>query len=282
VFRAILLASTLALAACSGGLDQKLDGSSDAAYRKSLGKVRNSLSDEDRKQLDESLRVLAVSDVSIGFEGGILGAVDKLRSTPLAEISEPLMAQVNGRTGREVVAAARVRMKDAAERQLASSKIEIDKLTRARKEKEAARDFLAKVEITEPRIAIVGTDAQRMGILDFKVSNGSEEVLSSLFLRATVKGADDKVLMTDEFTYKASPPIAAGQVRDVRLPSSSPNKWNSPELAKQAQLVLQLQVENAATLAGSKLAASFTQKDADRLALLEKQKPVLEALVAAK
>ncbi|WP_171094287.1 DUF6694 family lipoprotein [Usitatibacter rugosus] len=282
MFRAILLASTLALAACSGGLDQKLDGSSEAAYRTSLNKVRNSVSEEDRKQLDESLRILAVSDVSIGFEGGILTAVDKLRSTPLTELAEPLMPQVNGRTGRDIVAAAKLRMKEQAERQLATSKIEIEKLTRARKEKESARDFLAKVEILEPRIAIVGTDAQRMGILDFKVSNGSEEVLSSLFLRATVKGADDKVLMTDEFTYKASPPIAAGQVRDVRLPSSSPNKWNSSELAKQAQLALQLQVENAATLAGSKLAASFTQKDADRLALLEKQKPVLEALVAAK
>lgn len=282
MFRAILLAACLALAACSSGLDQKLDGSSDARYRTSLGKVRNSLSDEDRKQLDESLRILAVSDVSIGFEGGILGAVDKLRATPLAELGEPLMAQVNGRTGREIVAAAKVRMRDQAERQLASAKVEIDKLTRARKEKEAARDFLAKVEITEPRIGIVGADGQRMAMIDFKVANGSEEVLASLFLRATVSGADGKVLMTDEFTYKASPPIAAGQVRDVRLPSSSPNKWNSPELAKQAQLALQLQVENAATLAGSKLAASFTQKDADRLALLEKQKPVLEALVAAK
>ena len=260
MFRAILLALSLALAACSGGLDQKLDGSSVAAFRTSLNKVRNSVSDEDRKQLDDSLRVLAVSDVSIGFEGGILPAVDKLRSTPLTELAEPLMPEVNGRTGREVVAAAKVRMKEQAERQLAS----------------------AKVEILDPRIAILGSDAQRMAVLDFKVMNGSEEVLASLFLRASVTGADGKVLMTDEFTYKASPPLAAGQVREVRLPSSSPNKWNSPELAKQAQLGLQLQVENAATAAGSKLAASFTQKDADRLALLEKQKPVLEALVAAK
>ena len=282
MFRAILLASCLALAACSAGLDQKLDGSSVAAYRSSLNKVRNAVSDEDRKQLDEALRILAVSDVSIGFEGGILGAVDKLRTTPLTELAEPLMPQVNGRTGREVVAAANARMKEQAERQLASAKVEIDKLVRARKEKEAAREFLAKVEILDPRIAILGADAQRMAVLDFKVMNGSEEVLASLFLRASVTGADGKVLMTDEFTYKASPPLAAGQVREVRLPSSSSNKWNSPQLAKQSQLGLQLQVENAATLAGSKLAASFTQKDADRLALLEKQRPVLEALVVAK
>jgi hypothetical protein len=173
-------------------------------------------------------------------------------------------------------------MREQAERQLAAAKVEIAKLKKARTEKEAAREFLAKVEIQEPRIAILGTGAQRMGVLDFKVANGSEETLASLFLRASVTGAEGKVLMTDEFTYKASPPIAAQQVREVRLPSSSPNKWNSPELAKETQLGLKLQVENAATAAGSRLAASFTQKDEERLAQLEKQQPVLEAMLAAK
>jgi hypothetical protein len=90
------------------------------------------------------------------------------------------------------------------------------------------------------------------------------------------------VLVTDEFTYRASPPIDPSQVRGVRLPSSTPGKWNSPQLAKQSELALQLSVENATTKGGQKLAASFTQKDAERLAALEKQKPILEALVAGK
>ena len=90
------------------------------------------------------------------------------------------------------------------------------------------------------------------------------------------------MLVTDEFTYRASPPIAPAQVRGVRLPNSTPGKWNTPQLAKTADLALQLSVENATTAGGQKLATSFTQKDADRLALLGKQKPQLEALAAGK
>jgi hypothetical protein len=268
------------LAGCSSGLDQKFDAPTEASYRASLERLRKHASPEEVKQVEDALRVLAVPDVSIGFEGGILGALEKLRGQRVDTLGEAVSAQVDGRTGRDIVAVAKVRLKQEAEKQLQAEKAEMAKLERAKGEKEAAREFLAKVEIQEPRIAILGTDAQRMGVLDFKVANGSEETLASLFLRASVAGADGKILFTDEFTYRASPPIAAGQVRDVRLPSNSPNKWNSPELAKQSQLGLQLQVENASTLAGSKLAASFTQKDAERLAMLAKHKPKLEALVA--
>jgi hypothetical protein len=272
----------LALASCSGGLDQKLDGTSEAAYKATLEKARKVLSEKDRKELEEALRVLAISDVSIGFEGGILGAMQKMQGKPAEGLGDAILAQVNGKTGREVVAAAAERRKAQAERQLLAVKAEAAALKKARAEKETAKDFLAKIEVQEPRIAIMGEGVQRMAILDFKVANGSEETLSSLFLRASVTDADGKVLMTDEFTYKASPPIAMQQTREVRLPSSTPGKWNSPELAKQAQLGLKMHVENASTAAGSKLATSFTQKDADRLALLEKQQPQLEALAAGK
>jgi hypothetical protein len=280
--RAIVLAVAFLLASCGGGLDQKLDGSSEAAFRASLDKVRRGSSDEEVKRLHDALRILAISDVSIGFEGGILGAEEKMRGKSPESLADVLLVHVNGRTGKEVIAAAADRRREQADRQLAAAKVEIAKLKKARAEKEAAREFLARVEIQEPRIAILGSGAQRMGVLDFKVVNGSEEVLSSLFLRAAVSGAEGKVLMTDEFTYRASPPIAAAQTRDVRLPSSSPNKWNSPQLAKEDRLGLALQVENASTASGSKLATSFTQKDAERLVLLEKQAPQLEALVAAK
>jgi hypothetical protein len=280
--RAILLAAALLLASCGGGLDQKFDATSEAAFRASLDKARKGSNPEEVKQLEDAIRVLAVSDVSIGFEGGILGALDKLRGKAPESLADLVLAQVNGRTGRDVIAAAGARKHDQADRELGVAKAEISKLKKARAEKEAAREFLAKVEIQEPRIAILGSGAQRMGMLDFKVVNGSEETLSSLLLRASVTGAEGKVLMTDEFTYRASPPIAAAQVREVRLPSSSPNKWNSPELAKEERLGLALQVENASTASGSKLATSFTQKDAERLASLEKQQPQLEAMVAAK
>ncbi len=278
----VAFALALALSACTRGLDYKVDGSSEAAFKSSVQKIRDSASGEDVQLLEESIRVLAVPDMQIGFEGGILGAMEKMRAKNLESIAEIVLPQVNGKSGREIVSAAQKRMRDQARKQLAVQDAELDKLRKARAEKDSAREFLARIEILDPRLAVVGVSPMRSAILDFKVRNGSEEALASLFLRASVTGANNEVLLTDEFTYRASPPIAADQVREVRLPSSSPSKWNTPQLAGQATLSLKLQVENAATSAGTKLATSFTQMDEARLALLEKQKPELEAIVKGK
>ena len=277
-----LVIAVLLLAGCSRGLDHRVDGSSEAGYRASLAKIRKASSDSDMKRLEDAIRVLAVTDVSIGFEGGILGALRKLEGKPVESLAEFVMTQVDGRTGREILAEADKRKRDQAEKQLAAVEAEMARLKKAKAEKEAAKDFLAKIQIAEPRIAVTGTGAGRTGILDFKVVNGSEEALASLFLRAAVTGSEGRVLLADEFNYRASPPIGVGQTREVRLPSSAPNKWNSPELAQHVELGLQLQVENAVTTGGSRLAASFTAKDADRLALLERDHPVLQALVGTK
>ena len=101
----------------------------------------------------------------------------------------------------------------------------------------------------------------------------------SVVLHAIVSGGGAP-LLEDEFTYRASPPIAADSVRDVRLPSTDPRKWNSPELAKQAELSLALTAENATTPAGTRLAANFGRKDAARLASLEALRPRLASLAA--
>lgn len=280
--RVILLSVVLMLAACTRGLDVPLDAKNEESFRLSLAKARQSASAEDAKQLDDALRVLAISNVSIGFEGGILGAIDKIAKNSPEVLSQELLPQVNGKTGREVLAMADKRRKEEARKQLAAANTEIAKLVKARKEKEGAREFLAKVAIEQPRMAITGSGISRMGIVDFQVRNATEEALASLALRATVLGADGKELFTDEFSYKPSAPIMPSELRAVRLPSSAPGKWNSPQLEKQSELNLTLSVENASTPMGNKLATNFSQKDADRLALLEKQKPRLEAIVNAK
>jgi hypothetical protein len=280
--RVILLSVVMMLAACTHGLDVPLDAKNEESFRLSLAKARQSTSAEEAKQLDDALRVLAISNVSIGFEGGILGAMDRIAKNSPEVLSQDLLAQVDGKTGREVIAMAGKRRKDEAQKQLAAANAEITKLAKARSEKEGARDFLAKIAIDNPRMVMSGSGTSRMGIVDFEVRNTTEEALASLALRATVAGEDGKELFTDEFNYKPSAPIMPSEARPVRLPSSAPGKWNSPQLEKQTELKLALTVENAATPMGVKLATNFSRKDADRLALLEKQKPQLEAIVNGK
>lgn len=278
----LFIVAALIASACTRGLDHRIDGSSEAAFKASLAKVRESASPEDVKGLEDAMRVLAITDLQVGFEGGILGAMEKVAGKSPESLSEALLPEVNGKTGRSIVEAAAKRRRDLAGRQLAQVSAEIAALGKAKADKESAKDRLALIEVIEPRLALTGSAGSRMAILDFKVRNGTEELLANLSLRAIVTRGDGVDVLTDDFVFRSATPMLPRETLPVRLPNTAPGKWNSPELARQQDLSLKVLVLNADLASGGRLAASFEQKEADRLALLEKLKPRLEALVAGK
>ncbi len=283
----LLCCGALLLAGCGSGLDRKLDGSSDSAYRLSLAKIHQSAKPEESARLDRALLTLAVSDVSIGYEGGILGALDKISATPPdqlnAEAMQRLLPQVNGRTGHEVIAAGTKRQKEQVEKQLVRVDRELALLRKARDDKTAARGLLDQIEIVAPRLYYTGSGTSRIAMLEFSVHNRTEAPLAQLALRGTVTAADHpQPWVSEDINYKLSSGLAPGETKEVRLPNGSPGKWNLPELWARDDRILKIDVVNAQTTAGASLVASFTHKDEEQLALLEKQRPELQRIVDEK
>ncbi|MEQ1519521.1 MAG: DUF6694 family lipoprotein, partial [Usitatibacteraceae bacterium] len=96
----------LTLAACSSGLDRKLDGSNEKAFESSLTTMKKSARPDQIAQLNDALLVLAISNVAIGYEGGILEAWRKISVAKSPEqLAEELMPTVNGKTGHEIIKA---------------------------------------------------------------------------------------------------------------------------------------------------------------------------------
>lgn len=281
--RILCICIALLLAACSSGLDQKIDASSDTAFRNSLARIQQSAKPEQVKELEDALRMLAVSDVSIGYEGGILGALKKLEGQPLEQLRESIQAAVNGKSGKAIIAAAGERRREQAGKQLAAVQQELAQLNKAGAEYEANKDVLAKIEITLPRLGYAPTGTGKMAMLEFKVANHTDVPLTALFLRASaVDPGSSSVLFADDINYKLPSGLAAGESKDIRLPYSQPGKWNAPELTKRAETELEVSVVNAETAPGKKLVPNFTVRDAQRVAELEQQKPLLQQMVQAK
>jgi hypothetical protein len=274
---------TACLAACSSGLDQKVDASSDAAFRDSLARIQSSSSPAQVQELNDALRILAVSDVSIGYEGGILGALKKLEGQPNEQLRELVQSAVNGKSGKAIISAAAQRRKEQASKQLAAVEDELSKLNKAGAEYEANKEVLTKIEIVLPRLGYAPTGAGTMAMLEFKVTNNTETRLTALFLRASaVDPGSTRVLFADDLNYKLPAGLAPGESKDIRLPYSQPGKWNAPELAKRNETELEVSVVNAETAPGKKLVPNFTHKDAQRVAELEQEKPLLQKMVQAK
>ncbi|MBL8515877.1 MAG: hypothetical protein JNM76_02815 [Betaproteobacteria bacterium] len=267
------------LAACSSGLDQKIDASSDAAFASSLANIRNSAKPEEVAALEAALRALAVTDVSIGYEGGIVGALEKLQAQPVAQLRDRFEAAANGKAGRAIIAAAAKRKKEQAGRELPLVEQELAKLAKLGAEREAGKDILDKIEIQLPRFGYQPTPTGKLAMLEFKVANNTDQKLTSLFLRGSaIDPGSQKVLFVDDINYKLPTGLAPGETKDIRLPYSQPGKWNAPDIAQRSEVELGIEVVNAETRPGAKLVAHFTHKDAERLAQLEVQKPLLEAM----
>ncbi len=275
----MLLASCLMLAGCSRGLDQKIDASSDDALANSLANIRKSASEADMKALEAALRVLSVSNMSIGYEGGIVGALEKVEGQPVNALRDRFESGVSGKSGKAIIEAARQRKKEQAARDLPLVEQELAKLTRLGSEREAGKGVLEQIVIQVPRFGYQPTPTGKLAMLEFKVSNNTEKKLTSLFLRGSaIDPGSQQVLFVDDINYKLPAGLAPGETKDIRLPYSQPDKWNSPDLAKRNDIELGIEVVNAETAPGIKLVAHFTTKDAQRLAQLERWKPLLEAI----
>ena len=281
--RLFCVIALLVLAACSGGLDRKLDGSSEKKFEASLEKIKKSAKPEDVAKLDEALLVLAVTDVSIGYEGGILGALKKLGAAKTPEqLAETLMPIVDGMTGRDVIAAGQKRKTAEATRQLAGTEKEIAGLAAMRDENNRSKAALQGIEVIEPTLRFNSVGPEKISVMDFKVRNGTATGLTYLFLRGTVaEAAGGKELHSDDINYKLSEsPLLPGETKAFRLPSSARGKWNAPNIWGKDNLSFRIDVVNAEDLAGKKMSTSFTHKDAARLALLEGNREALKKMLA--
>ena len=274
----------LLLAACSSGLDRKVDGSSEAKFESSLAAMKKGAKPEDIAKLDEALMVLAVSDVSIGYEGGILGALNKLsRAKSPEQLAEVLMPVAGGKTGREIIAAGQQRKQREAEKQLAATIREMADLNQVRDESSAKRGALQGIEILEPTLRFSSVGPEKISVLDFKVKNASSVGLTYLFMRGTVtEFGTNRTLVSEDINYKLSEsPLLPGETKALRLPTSARGKWNSAEVWGKDNLMFRIDMINAEDLGGRKLTTAFTAKDAARLATLEANKLALEKMLAA-
>ena len=158
---------------------------------------------------------------------------------------------------------------------------ELKKLKSARDQRAAATGVLDKIQVLEPSLGFSSVASQRSSMIEFTVKNGSDLPLSQLFLRGVaVESTGDKILFADDINYKLSERLAPGESKTIRLPNMDPGKWNSLEVWGRNNLLFTVELVNAESQPGEKLAPAFSNKDAQRLTVLEKSKPLLEKMLA--
>ena len=139
-----MLGAVIVLTILAGCSDPKIDASSDEAMKASVGKVRESLPQEKRKEFDEAVQVLALSNLNMK---DLLADGASSAGTVKGKVRKSL----DGKTGQQVIAEAERVRAEREERERQQALEEIRELEERRAKSESAHEQLKKFEITRSR-----------------------------------------------------------------------------------------------------------------------------------
>lgn len=248
------------LVGCS---DPKIDTSSDSALKSSVSQVRNSLPEDQRPAFDESLKVLAFSQINMK---DVLAA----GATEGALLQPKIMGALEGKTAKEVISEAdRIKSeRQAKEREQALA--EIGELETKKLEAEKAGSELKNIEVLRSRFYVSKSQFMDEPIIELTVRNDTQVPISRIYFDAVLASPGRSVpWVKDDFNYSISGGLEPGEEQTWRLAPNSFSVWGKKDYPSDS--VLTVTVIRADGADGEPIAQTigFGEKEAARLADLK-------------
>ncbi|MCK9522443.1 MAG: hypothetical protein M0R76_05270 [Proteobacteria bacterium] len=264
----------LLLIGCSS---PKVDTSSDETMKASIEKVRNSLPEAKRKDFDDSLQLLAFSQIELKdiFTAGATG-IDNL--------TDKMKASLNGKTGNQIIAEAEQIRKEREkqeqqqalereeqERQQALE--EIKELEEKRLNSENAREQLKKFQIIRSRFYMREQSYSRpQPIIEMTVKNGTGHAVSYGYFEGTVASLNRSVPWhKDTFAYKIPGGLEPGEEATWKLLPNMFSDWGKIDAPNDAVFTVTVKKLNDANNESIYSTDEFDKEDLERLNKLKKE-----------
>ncbi len=261
----ILAAVSSLLIGCTQPLDIRIDGSSQEAYKKSLAAIKAKLSPEETKKLEEAMQIVVFSAM-VPAEGGLFAMMAAMND-PEKTIAT-MLATVNGKTPRELIAQADAKIKERTKEELKSVVSEIAELEKRKADAGKAKVFLSGIVVADPKFYWSGGYYPEP-VIDLKVTNNSGIALSRLFFHGVVSTPGRTIpWIAEDFNYEISGGLEHGETKHLRLAPNRFAKWGNDETQGRKDLVFTVTVVNASDAGKKKLAGEFGKGDEERLSKL--------------
>jgi len=258
----LALGFTLLLTAC---VKPRVDTSSDETMKRSIKAARESLPENERAKFDESLKIVALSQID--FSDMIATGSSGVNLTE-TKVKEALA----GKTAEEIIASADRIITERQQQEREQALTEIKELEEKRTKTQKAKIELAKFQVTRSRFYKV--KQMYIGdqpVIEISVKNGTAHPVSRAYFVGTLASPGRAVpWLKEEFNYQISGGLEPGETANWRL---SPNMflggWSQVEAPKDA--VFTVEVVELEGVDGKPLFSSreFTTVDAERLAELK-------------
>lgn len=260
----LALGFTLLLTACA---KPRIDTSSDEAMKRSIAAVRESLPESERAKFDESLKIVALSQIDFSTMIATGSSGVNLTETKVKEV-------LAGKTADEIIATADRIITERQQKERAQALAEIKELEEKQAKAQKAKIELAKFQVIRSRFFKVRQ--MFLGdqpVIELSVKNGTAHPVSRAYFVGTLASPGRAVpWLKEEFNHQISGGLEPGETANWRL---SPNMflggWSQVEAPKDA--ILTVKVVELEGVDGKPLFSSreFTADDAERLTELKKK-----------
>ncbi len=228
----------------SFGCSTKVDGSSEEAFKTSVSKMKEGLSEEDSKEFTEALVVIAMKDLNLGAI--MAGTQDG------DTVASDMRRSLDGKSREEILTwANEIRAQRQAEKEKLEKEqllAEIEAATQAVAELKSAKEKAeaAKVGLSNFKIKSASFEqrkrpyiSRKQPIINLEVVNSTGVAVSRAYFRGVLKSPGREIAWLEEdFNYEISGGLEPGESAKWSLEPNMFSEWGSVDAPNDAILLL--------------------------------------------
>lgn len=230
----------LLLCVCIISCKKRIDSSSKESIKKSITQISQSLSDEEKEEFQESLRLIMFNDLDLS----------KLMIDDSAEkTSQDFKSKIDGMSAEEIIKAGNLIKEKNEQKKKEQARLEILELYDLRENAQRDQQMLAKFEVLRSRFYKRKTGTYyitKEPIIELTVKNGTDVAVSRAYFTGTLASPERSVpWIKDNFNYEISGGLEPGEKVTWSLAPNTYGDWGNVDAPKGAILTVEVtQIDN--------------------------------------
>jgi len=202
---------------------KKVDSSSDESLKSSLNAVKNSLSDEKKKEFEDAIQALAFSEIGNIFEAADNpeGMQRKIKDKLEGKTADEIIVE-----GNRIIAERKKKEREQALNEIEETKTKIAELEQKRSAAENAKEDLKKFNVVRSRFYFQESSFME-AVIELTVKNQTQHAVSRAYFQGVLASPGRSVpWVQDSFNYEIAGGLEPGEQVTWELSPKMFGKWS--------------------------------------------------------
>lgn len=272
-----LIAIVVLAVLVTGCGDKKVDSSTDEKFKTSMQSVKNSLTDEKKKEFEGAVQVMAFSEIGNIFEAAANpeGIQRKIKDKLHEKTADEIIAE-----GNRIIAQRKNKEREQAISEIEETKTKIAELKQKRSDAEKAKEDLKKFNVVRSRFYFQKSSFREEAVIELTVKNETERAVSRAYFHGVLSSPGRSVpWVQDSFNYEISGGLEPGEQVTWKLSPNMFGEWSKAPKDRK-DMVLTVTVTRIDGADEKPIYDSeFSERDNERLEELNRRLVELEKVV---